>query len=537
MTLVTDNPQDTGIVTDTAAGGPDATATTRVIASLPALERELTRGLYAGWRALMTADPRASVFQSPGWCVPWYRAYRDQFEPYVVTVSRGGQLAGVVPLATERRTGHLSFASGTMADYRDIVALPDSRRLVAGELVRVYLAEHFPNPLQVGWMDPASDTPRLLDDVCRAAGVPVRVWQQPCHRWSPKPGENLNRKFSRVRTHLNALKRQGEASFDVITTPDDWDRFRNDFFRHHSLRQLQADREVSFDDARKQRFYDTVVASPEVETHVTALRLNGELVSGHVGLVQNGQLMLGAPSISLEHEGRSPSLLLLGWIIQHAGELGLAGLDLTIGDTEFKRRLGNQCVPVTMVEIHGRRSTYYTQVARREATAIAKGVVAAALGPDAWKTTVLPALASIPRRLAPMKLRRIAPPSPPIDLTTDDLTQLEARVDRTVGFNVGRNRVGDLLLAEGPEADGIVRQCARGYSRQRSNGSTLYSLVVGDRLAGLAFARKTGSDRGVISELYVAPAFASHGAREALRAAAARDLVDAGCTGVTVVQE
>ena len=62
-------------------------------------------------------------------------------------------------------------------------------------------------------------------------------------------------------------------------------------------------------------------------------------------------LMLGPPSIRLEDEQRSPAVILLSWIIQNAESLGLKGFDLTIGDSDFKKRLGNQCVQLTMVEL------------------------------------------------------------------------------------------------------------------------------------------------------------------------------------------
>ena len=198
------------------APGPGL-VTTRCITTLPALERELAAGLMASWKSLVQQDPLASCFQSPGWCMPWYRSFHDEFDPCVVAVSSADALVGLVPLAIHRSTGEIAFASGTMADYRDVVAAPGFRAEVVDELLRIYLQGRFPNSLQIGWIDPQSDTPALVARACRARNVRYVSWQQPCYRWTPAEGENLNKKFSRIRTHLNHFKRLGDVTFDVVS--------------------------------------------------------------------------------------------------------------------------------------------------------------------------------------------------------------------------------------------------------------------------------------------------------------------------------
>lgn len=526
--------------------------TTHCITSLPQLERELHDGVLREWKAVVQADPLASVFQSPGWCIPWYRSYNDEFDPFVVAVMQAGVLAGVVPLAVRRSTREIDFASGTMADYRDIVSLPQSRAVVVDELLRVYVAGRFPNPLQIGWIDPASNTPALVATACRARGIPTFAWQQPCYRWTPVAGENLNKKFSRVRTHLNHFKRLGNVTFDVVSDADGWAAFRTAFFEQHTLRQLQADRAVSFDDLRKRRFYDRLFDSTDVQLHATALRLDGELLSGHVGLLWRDVLMLGAPSISIEHEPRSPALVLLSWIIQNAGRLGLKGLDLTIGDTEFKRRLGNGCVRVTAIQVYGSRASYHARLARREATAIVKGVTAAALGKDGWNTKVRPVLDRAGRRLALAQQRGVAAAVQDFwhrdggarqvastrEITREDLRAFEDAGD--TAWQIHNNRVHDLLRWNGTsaETDRAIRRCARSYARERNAGATLHTLCVDGALAGWCFSRRQ-ADNGVatIKGLNVTEAFRSGDAGRALLARVAQAAFDAGATRVLLQQD
>jgi CelD/BcsL family acetyltransferase involved in cellulose biosynthesis len=76
-------------------------------------------------------DPLASVYQTSGWCMPWYRCYRDAFDPYVIVVTAGGRTVGLVPMAVDRdaRTGVRQQRHGRLPRHR---ALPGYREAVSG---------------------------------------------------------------------------------------------------------------------------------------------------------------------------------------------------------------------------------------------------------------------------------------------------------------------------------------------------------------------------------------------------------------------
>ena len=464
------------------------------IVGLPALEEALAAGLMGQWQRLVAQDPRASFFQSPEWCVPWYRCYAEAFEPHVLVVRGSSGIVGLVPLSVQRDTGELTFASNAMADYRDIVALPAYRAAVVTALIRYYLAGRFSHPLHVGWLDPASDTPALIRAACDTAGLLYTARHQPCWRWFPVEGENLNKRFSRIRTHLNHFKRQGEVSFDRIATSAEWAEFRDPFFKQHSLRQLQAGRPLSFHDPRKQRLYDLLFACPDVQLHVTALRGGSRLLAGHVGVVWRDVLMLGAPSINIEEEHRSPAVILLAWIIQNAASQGLSGFDLTIGESEFKKRLGNQCVELTMMEIYGGRRQYYVDAARARGVAAARRAVAAVAGAPAWERRVKPAAASLGERWRQVGERGVRGAAreawrwiaQSVSHRRGDVLYAAASGDLRPGevpaaaaFALHENTVDDLLLFAGAPAaaEAAISACARSYARLRAAGHTLHTLV------------------------------------------------------------
>ena len=478
------------------------TGGTRVITSLPDLEQALLDGLQDQWTALTQADPLASLFQAPGWCVTWYRCYEDQYMPFVIIVPNGQELVGIVPLAVSRTTRRLVFASDAMADYRDIVAKPGFRRTVVAELIRCYVEGQFPNALEVGWIDPSSDTPSLIDEVCRERGLQTMRRFQPCWRWfPPAPEKPSAHKF------LNWYKRNGEVTFDVVETEAEWANFRDEYYRQHSLRQLQSGRSRAFHDPRRRAMYDLLFRSPDIQTHVTAFRFGGRMLAGHFGHVWRGVLLLGPPSIHLEHEQRSPAVILFSWIIQNAADLGLSGFDLTIGESDFKKRLGNQCVQLTVVEVYGNNLTYRIKAARSGVVRATKAIVARIAGDNAWKTRIKPAgdwFDYKSRRLEEMGTKGALHVAAQhftrtiydkrtglvYSLTPEQIRPVQPRLLPGETVDAHDNCVEDMLLWEGPSVDTAskITEAVRGYARLRNSGRSLHTIVISGRLAGWGYS-------------------------------------------------
>jgi CelD/BcsL family acetyltransferase involved in cellulose biosynthesis/GNAT superfamily N-acetyltransferase len=500
--------------------------TSHSVRSLAALEAALASGLHEEWRGVVDADPLASLFQTSGWCMPWYRAYADAFDPCVIVVSAGGRTVGLVPMAVNRATRELVFASHTMADYRDIIALPGYREQVVAELMRHYLEGNFAKMLQVGWIDPASDTPALIAKICAQRGLRHTVRYQPCWRWfPPAPSKPSAQKF------LNWYKRNGTVSFDVVESEPAWARFREEYYRQHTLRQIQAGRQTAFDDTRKAALYEELFHSNDIQSHVTAFCLNGRMLAGHFGYVWRGVLLLGPPSIRLEDEQRSPAVILLSWIIQNAESLGLKGFDLTIGESDFKKRLGNQCVQLRMVEVHASTPGYYAQTARDGLVAATKRTVERVAGPDAWKTRVKPAAESLSferERIAELGVSGTIRAGfsaaaqwvydPGIErtyaLTSDSIGAAAAPATASC---LRENCIEDLLLWRGasPTTARAMTACARSYARLRNTGHTLHTLVVNDALAGWCY-----SSADEIHDVFVLPEFRDGSAASLLRSTA-----------------
>jgi len=529
------------------------------LSDLPSLETALCKGLLQDWRGIVAQDPIASLFQTPGWCMPWYRCYKSTYDPYVIVVTASSGLVGIVPMAVHRETGEFAFASNTMADYRDIVALPGYRAAVVSELIQCYLSERFSNPLEVGWMDPASDTPALIADICRSRGLHYIVRHQPCWRWFPPPPPKPS-----AQKFLNWYKRQGTVTFEVIDSAPAWLQFREEYYRQHSLRQIQAGRQTSFEDSRKAALYEEMFHSTEVRAHVSGFYVNGKMLAGHFGHVWRDVLLLGPPSIRLEDEQRSPAVILFAWIIQNAAELGLAGFDLTIGDSDFKKRLGNQCVELTAVDIYAHKRSYYLRAARTGLLSKLKK----AIGEDTWKTNIKPVGAWLHykrQRIAEMGAAAIVGAALRTSASVFYERQTEVVYSATretlrrvapklKGDEVHDNRIEDLLLWQGtsPSVSSALTACARSYARIRNLKHTLHTVVVSDALAGWCYSytpepqEQEGSvalsdavryqpGSAVAYGVYALPGFREVAVYEALVGSVAQSRMEGGATQAYVI--
>ena len=513
-----------------------AGVTSSSLTTLEALESSLTAGLHDEWRRLVDGDPLASIYQGPGWCMPWYRCYADAFDPFVIVVSARGRVVGLLPMAVDRATREFVFASNTAADYRDIVALSGYREAVVRELVRHYVNGRFTGPLQVGWIDPSSDTPALVAKICDEKGLRHVLRRQPCYRWfPPAPAKPSAHKF------LNWYKRNGAVTFEVIDSEPAWEVFREEYYRQHTLRQFQAGRQTAFDDSRRRALYEELFHSREIQRHVTAFCLDGRMLAGHFGYVWRGVLLLGPPTIRLEDEQRSPAVILLSWIIQNAESLGLKGFDLTIGDSDFKKRLGNQCVQLLMVEIHSGPVGYHLRAARDGVVAATKRAVEKAAGPDAWYAHIKPAaarlafererisevgvaaavrdaIAAAARRVYDPGIERTFALTPPSAATFDGGAVASDCV-------VHENCIEDLLTWTGssPTAARAMTACARSYARLRNAGETLHTLVVNATVAGWCASTATR-----IHDVVMLPGFRDSAFAAALLGAAVRSRKQSG---------
>jgi RimJ/RimL family protein N-acetyltransferase len=277
-----------------------------------------------------------------------------------------------------------------MADYKDVVSLPAWRGQVIAELFRMYRQGGFPNYLELGSTQPESDTARLAVEAAAAAGVHVIVRKHDGWRWWPEEATQDPSKKKSLRYGMNCLRRQGTVEARHVRDVAEWDSIKEEYYRQHSLRQLFAGRSISFDNPCKRAFFDALFQTPYA--HVSALYLNGGLVACNYGYLGDGVLYLGALSFDVRQRQFSPNMLLIALNMTNAREWGLRGVDLTIGNSDLKERLGTSRKDLPWVEVYARPGMYAATRLRDAAVRAVRSLPSAAGHEEVWPEHIKPAV-------------------------------------------------------------------------------------------------------------------------------------------------
>jgi len=483
---------------------------TQCMTSLLELERARDSSLVAEWEELIAQDPTANFFQSPAWSMAWYQSYCDQFSPLIVSVRHGDSLVGLVPLALDINTGHLVFAGAGMSDYRDVVAKPQHRKGVIVELLEFYRDGNYPNPLQLGYTQPESESVNIVVALSGFnSGIHTIVRSHPCYRFyfgSDSSSKSLTSKES-VRRRINHYRREGKLGLVRVESDEAWKAIRGEFYDQHSLRQMYVGRLVSFHDFRKRAFYDRLFQDSRSSVHFSKVHVGERMVAAHYGFLWRDLLYWGAPSFDIREEKYSPGQVMLALLIQSAEASGLRGVDLTIGTEEFKRRFANSRVNLPTAEIYPRSRQYYARRLRDKTVTLAKSLVKELKGEQEWSRiteTIREGLAeeslgdepnvlAIVGKLAKRATLAVGERSRWLSFVKTFRDQEHYEPVLISGLVLHENHLRDLLRWDGRARDvkRKIRETVKKAPALLRDGYKLHTGLLDDRLAGWCWSYRT----------------------------------------------
>src|SRR5215470_1548145 len=282
------------------------------------------------WRSLHRACPWSTAFQDGPFTDTWYRAYRERFAPVVVTGTADAKLCGLLLLAVGR-DGTLCHVGAQQAEYQ--VWLATDERFAGAALDR--LAAEFPG--------------RRLQLLFVPPGVPFMPpdrWRSRCFR-RPIPApflatnpahsvrESMRKKANRSK--LNRLTRGGKLTFERVDDGAAFEALLDQIAPLYDLRQGAAHGALPFrEDPLKTAFYRALQRETDL-LHVTAMRVDDELVAAHVGIRSRNTVLVGMPAHSPRSTRHSAGKILFYELALLLEQEGVAALDLTPGG-EYKDR-------------------------------------------------------------------------------------------------------------------------------------------------------------------------------------------------------
>lgn len=257
-------------------------------------EQKIEDSVFCGqWKELYNQTPWASVFQGVEYVKAWYAAYRSQYSLAIIAgYDSEEKLSGLFTLAINTKSGELSVAGDTLAEYQAWLADPKdgnafieaaldrlSRTFPSGKLTLLFLLPTVP-------LDWAASTTR---------------WKNRCHikslpRGLMAIGDGLSFKDTlrkSKQSKINRLKRMGDLHLDRIEAPEELEKIFDEISLYQTLRLRAV---YNLPDAQQdplmKEFYLNLSKHPRM-IHATALRLDDKLISAQIHMYNRDQAMLG----------------------------------------------------------------------------------------------------------------------------------------------------------------------------------------------------------------------------------------------------
>jgi CelD/BcsL family acetyltransferase involved in cellulose biosynthesis len=291
------------------------------------------------WQILYHQCPWATVFQSFPYIITFYKTHLSKYEPLIV-LGRGpcDDLTGLLCLALERRSGRLVMAGKPHTEYTVWLARPGINDLFVEKALDCLRGEfpqgrldfcYLPLSTPLGWLDTSREWGRFC--VLQPVSRPLMAVGD-----ESKIRESLRKKSNRSR--IKRLEKLGNLEFQRVRHLDELAGDLDEIIDFYDFRQGAMHKVMPFrHDPLMRPFFTTLLEIPDL-LHTTVWRLNGKVISAHIGFRSHDQVSLGIIAYSpflAEHSPGKMHLFLLGLQLS---EEGIRELDLTPGGDSYKDR-------------------------------------------------------------------------------------------------------------------------------------------------------------------------------------------------------
>jgi CelD/BcsL family acetyltransferase involved in cellulose biosynthesis len=360
------------------------------------------RAFQQQWRSLYSCCSWGTIFQGADFVTTWYRVYRSQFQPVLITETLAdGSLSGLLTLAATPDSQQLIFAGAGQAEYHTWLATSDRGDTfiaAAMDLLRTSFAgltltfEYLPPLAPKQWLEPGrpwANQSRLV------------MWKRPLMKLGD--GENLRKslKKSANKSRLNRLKKLGDVQFEQLHGVAALTAVFDRIIAYYDFRQGAVNDSIYFQaDPLKQPFYLALMDVPGL-LHATVLKVGDEVVAAHLGLSDGKECGLGIPAHSPFYAAHSPGKLQLLMLGVELAQQGFHTLDLTPGGDPYKDRFATDYDEAHILTIFLSDRTLPKQIAELKvrSKSIAKRVIkAAGIEPSTVQASIKK-LRNLPQRL------------------------------------------------------------------------------------------------------------------------------------------
>ena len=382
----------------------------------------------------------------------------------------------------ERR---LVVAGDHQAEYQTWLSLTSAPEFVCETLTRLHAA--FPSArLTLKYLPPNAPLDRLLAVSSLQSRLRVRRHRRPLMKIdTAEATASLQKKSNKSR--INRLKRIGEVTLERITDAAAFESVFDEIIAQYDFRQAALNNVAPFrEDPCKRLFHVELLRRDPSLLHVTALKVAGNIVAAHIGVVSHHQVHLSIVAHSPTYGPYSPGKLLLLFLGKRLGEEGIHYLDLTPGGDPWKERFADQHDEVHELDIWRGRAARHVALSGERAYAAAKYAAAlVGIQPRNVKS-LLRTVAELTRAI----LRTVSGSARHTRREIRLFSQPPGASPLPIASDVRKDSVSDLLDFTPPDRlDGTERFFADALHRLE-NGEHVYTLVRNGRLRQYAWVNE-----------------------------------------------
>lgn len=313
-----------------------------------------------GWNALAAESPTKSVFQTYQWLSSWEKIFKNECEPWCISVEDVSGIVGVAPLMITKEFVSkrvVKFLGDGRADYCDFLYAGHGPGVLENIFEHVFAAEDRWDAIELNSIPAESPTIARVQTICRNYGY--RVLQRDLY---PGPALQINghaeealKVFNKagLRRRQNYFQRQGRLAFKTLQGPNVMS-YIEQFFEQHIGRWADTPTPSLFLEERNQAFYRELAQAMSGTGWLvlSVVELDGKPLAMHCGFDYGGRLLWYKPSFDAAHAKHSPGLVLLRYLIGYAIEHKREELDFSIGNEPFKARFANTVRTTVQLQIY-----------------------------------------------------------------------------------------------------------------------------------------------------------------------------------------
>jgi CelD/BcsL family acetyltransferase involved in cellulose biosynthesis len=307
------------------------------------------------WGALLGSDPGASIFQSWEWCDAWLRAYGDR-DLFVLAGFQNGDLVGLLPLYI---SSWLRSSPRSLRVLRLIGDDPDDagglgmmakcgleRDFAAAAVASLLSHRDEWDALRLSQLSKNSASHALLDDLRQHRFV-IRECLTPHMVLDLRDRAPVE---SNARSSRKGLTSQ-RLEFHNCSSRSEFVCALEHLFRLHEARWNAKGKEGAFAAGDRKEF-SRIMSESMFEAgrlDMWTLRVDGSVVAVELGLILNDVRYRLQSGFEPDYRKHKVGALLDSKIIESAIARGITFYDFLEGDEPFKRQMGANPQPYTLV--------------------------------------------------------------------------------------------------------------------------------------------------------------------------------------------